>query len=432
MTTDKPNVIAFEDHLDPMETIQVPKDHMKLIYKATDACYSAFMQYMASVSYEKIEGRYEGDFHDIEHSQKNVLLAKGMELHFAELTANTFLEKGSIDSACFVAYFKDFYVFSENNIQAPFLTLKQFNELNLSAYVDDATSCVNHSTLDPFWIGFHHERITFEKELDASVLLALDFAHILFDNFGERINDITEDALAQLESLNEEETRALFSSLFEQHFEALLVSASNSAINEFCNIIIDAPSKVMMKVMRHMEEVAFTFLQSNVVDFIGTFKGNKDRGIFEDVIESFVNWSVKNQDIDSFTLADIKTLQLEDKLTQYKSEAYDFVKGHSNQLSGMDPEERVVAIHARYMLVHDIYRNFMNSACKTIEGEVKTLLSNAPDIDGDKEAHLLRDNALILIHQHELMAEGIMKASYDIWDELYPKTPLSIQLEGDE
>jgi hypothetical protein len=431
MTKDKSNVIPFGNSDSQLAKIQIPKTHINLIYKATDSCYSVFMQYMANVSYEQIEDMYEGKFSDIDQEKKNTLLAKGMEIHFAELTANTYLKKGCIDVASFITYFEDFYSFAEKTIKYPFLNLKQFNELNLNNYVDEATTAVNYSTLDPFWIGFYQEGLNFEKEVNSSVLLALDFSHVLFDNFVENITEITADSKAELDSLNGEETRALFKTLFSQHFEALLVKSSNSAINEFCNIIIDPSSKVMMKVMRYLEEGTLTFLQSHHFDFSSTFKGSKDIRIIEDVVESFVGWLVKNQDIDSFTLGDIKTLQLEDKLNEYKPKAYDFVLDHSSSLSGMDPEERVVAIHARYMFIYDIYRRFMYSTCKYIEVRVNTLLKNRSDFSEDKELQSLKNNATILIHQNEFTAEAIIKASYETWDELYPKVSLTIELEGD-
>jgi hypothetical protein len=432
MTTEKSNVIALIEHPSLLDKIEIPKSHLELIYKLTNHCYSTFMEYMANIAYEKTEGLYKGSFSEIEHEEKNNLLAKGMEIHFTELTANTYLEKGRIDSACFSSYFDDFYSFAKQSIQSPFLNLNQLNELNLKAYLDDAKTSIHGSTLDPFWIGFHHDHLILEREIDSSILLVLDFSHIIFDNFVESINTITAESEAELDSLNDEDTRALFNSLFAKNFETLLVKASNSAINEFFNIIIDPASKVMMKMMRYMEEGAFAFLQSKYIDFPSTFKGAKDITDFDGVVESFIDWSSKNQDIDSFTFEDIKALQLEGALTQYKSEAYDFIQNHSHHMSGMDPEERVIAIHARYMLIHDIYRRFMYTMCMTILEHVNTLLKNTPETFKDKEAQSLRENAAILIYQNEFTTEGLIKASYETWDELYPKTPLNINFEDED
>lgn len=434
MHTPNENIHNFQDHVGPKSYVYLERDQVDKIYSVSTESYSTFMRYLANVAYEKIQGDFEGNFTDMDNDEQNRMLMVGIKRHFAELTANCYLEKGTLDTMSMVSYFDDFNHFAEQSVDTPYINIEDFRKLNLESYLEDAVTSMNRSTLDIFWLGRQYEQIEFERAVDASCILTLDFTHVLFENLCEMINEVIEDKVKDPEDLGEDELRTSIAYHLHEVFEELLIEASNRAINEFCNVIVDPGSKVMMKLMRYLEEGTYSyFLEGgeNIWELVANSK--KEGEVYNTIIEEFIDWVKMNQDIDSFTRKDIETLNVKNAMEEHMNEAFDTVQTHTQINSGMDPENRVVEIHARYMMIYAMYRVFAKIACDAMERYVSILREQLPQMDEESaDDYHTRIAAMLQQQEQELMMYGIIEASHEIWDLYYPKEQFHVEFEDDD
>jgi len=420
----------FLDYSKKGEEIKLSKEHVDMVYQVSLACYNTFMRFMANVGFEKIESDMRDEYSKLSDDEKNVVLMGGMARQYAHVTTQCYLENGVITALNLVSYFDDFYTFCEQNIEAPFVSQHQFETLSLQGYLDDAVSTLNGSTLDPFFVEQHSDRLEFETTLDASILLSMDFAHILFDNICDRLNELVDSKIGDTLEYETDELYQLILDHLLESFSSILTDSSNQAINEFSNIIVDPASKTMMKLMRYVEEASFNYINDVHPDITELFVGkNTILNPYEEIVDDFIDWVGRNQDVDSFKREEIAMLNIGDLMREHEEEAYEIVSTHTSIQSGLKPESRVIEIHARYMTVYSIYRVFFKLVCDSVVKDLNEVIKQTGISLSEAQDDF---KATFMNQSQDLLMTAVLNASNEVWDLYYPKDAFNISFDEDE